>query len=403
MNVLLVTVTYPPEIRAIAAMMEELAQGLAARGHSVTVVTAWPTFNLSPETQLAGLKKVSREKGVTVIRVKTLPFYRTSFCVRGVAQLVMPSAFIRAVKRHSCSKFDTVIVYSPPLPLAQVGAAFKREGARFLLNVQDIFPQNAIDLGILKNRLLIGFFERMERAAYASADAISSHTDSSAKFLLREKKVPREKVSTVYNWIDTAAYDLPRKADFRRRFGIADKFVFLFSGVIGPSQGLELVLDTASRLSDIPDIHFLFLGEGTEKKRLAARAALLKLRNVQFEPYVPWADYPRLSREMDAGLICLSSKNKTPVIPGKLLGFMAASLPVCAFLNPESDAHSIIAASGCGYSCRSDDPKAAEALVRRLYAGRRELGEMGEKGRQYCKEHFSREKCVEKLAKLVGL
>jgi glycosyltransferase involved in cell wall biosynthesis len=162
MNILLVTDSYPPEIRSASHLMLELAQELSARGHQITVITTWPEYNLDQSTVLLNFKEAELEDGIRVIRVKTLPHHNVNYIVRGLAQLLMPWQFLRKLRRYQI-KADAVVVYSPPLPLALVGSALKRQGTRYLLNVQDLFPQNAIDLGILRNPLQIKLFKALEK------------------------------------------------------------------------------------------------------------------------------------------------------------------------------------------------------------------------------------------------
>jgi colanic acid biosynthesis glycosyl transferase WcaI len=404
MKILIVTVTYPPEIRAISLMMQELAHELSVRGHEVIVVTSWPSINLSPGTDTKQLREFMREGAVSVIRVRTLPGYSINYIIRGITQLFMPRLYIKAISKHVRDKIDTVVVYSPPLPLALIGAHLlkKRMASRFLLNIQDIFPKNAIDLGILRNKLLIRLFERMEKHVYMTANCMTSHTLSSTRFLIGHKGVPEKKISTIPNWIDVEVYTNAKPmGTYRKQYGLEGAFVFLFSGVIGPSQGLDFMLDTAKLLKDLPKIRFLFVGDGSETKGLRERTRIETISNVLFRPYVSMQEYPMLVKEMDVGLICLSMQNRTPVIPGKLLGFMAASLPVVAFVHKESDTHSLIKQAQCGYSALSDDTFKAAELIRTMVKNKEGLSRMGVNGYNYVKQNFSKTACINNIEKLL--
>lgn len=403
MKILIVTVTYPPEIRAISLMMQELAHELSIRGQEVIVVTSWPSMNLSPGSDTKQLREFMHEGTVSVIRVRTLPGYSINYIIRGITQLFMPRLYIQAINKHVRDKIDTVVVYSPPLPLAFIGAHLKQKrGSRFLLNIQDIFPQNAIDLGILQNKLLIRFFERMEKRAYMTADYMTSHTLSSTRFLIEHKAVPEKKILTIPNWIDVEVYEKAKPiGTYRKQYRLEGAFVFLFSGVIGPSQGLSFILDTAKLLKDLPSVRFLFVGNGSETKRLEERVITEGIPNVLFRPYVSMQEYPILVKEMDIGLICLSMKNRTPVIPGKLLGFLAASVPVVAFVQKESDIHSFIKQAQCGYSAFSDDKFKAAKLIRSIVKNKATLGRMGVNGYNYVKQTFSKMVCINNIEKLL--
>ena len=403
MNILLVTDAYPPEIRSISYMMQELAEELVIRGHKVTVATCQSQYNLSVEDMEKKFDTFAVERNVGVIRVKTPPHHNVSFIRRGISQLMLPHLFLKKIKKISNEKIDAVIVYSPPLPLSMLGTKIKKlYGAKYLLCVQDIFPQNAIDLGIMKNKLLIKYFERMERNAYKNADKVTSYTKSSKKFLIEKRGVPEEKVETVYNWIDTDTFENAKTTGiFREKYSLKNKFIFLFPGVLGPSQNLEFIINVARRTTELQDICFLFVGDGTEKKKLQKMVEEYNLQNVRFESFVSQKEYPSLVKDMDVGLICLSCKNKTPVIPGKILGFMAGSIPIIAFLNKESDAHGIINEAQCGYSTISDDEEKAATLVRKIFSEKNRLVQYGRSGYNYVTKYFSRKACIDKIEQLI--
>lgn len=363
------------------------------------VITSDPRYNLSEDASRKTYRNHSFENGVEVIRVRTLPHHKVHFLVRGVAQITMPYFFYPALKRFAKKHFDVVIVYTPPLPLSAVGRLIKkRHGARFILNVQDIFPQNAIDLGALRNPLLVKFFERMESRAYQQADIVTVHSEGNKAFLMNTRHVPDNKLRTLHNWIDIDALQhIEANGRFRKHFGLEDKFILLFAGVLGPSQYLEFIVDIAANLQSLPDLVFLFLGDGTEKTRLMALVRQRKINNVVFQPFVSKEEYSELVREVDVGVVCLSPKNKTPVVPGKILGYMAARIPVLAFLNQESDGHAIIKTARCGYSAVSDNVKTGTEMVLKLYHERETISLLGENGYRYAAEHFSKKRCIDRL------
>lgn len=278
----------------------------------------------------------------------------------------------------------------------------KKYGAKLVLNIQDIFPQNAIDLGVIKNPLLIKFFERMEIKAYRSADRIAVHSESNKRFLTDRKGIPSNKIYILHNWVDIKQFiNVNGSGSYREKYGLNDKFILLFAGVIGPPQYLDLLINVAKEVKEMPDITFLFVGDGMEKDRLMKMVEECKLKNVIFKPFVSKEEYPGLVKDVNVGLVCLSSKNKTPVIPSKILGYMAASVPVVAFLNRESDGHSLIKDAGCGYSAVSDDFKRAPGIILKIYKERDKLMQYGENGFKYVSAHFDKSICISKLEKLL--
>lgn len=402
MKIVLITDSYPPEIRSASHLMQELAEKLRDNGHEICVVTSYPQYNFSEDLDEAYSKEYSLENGVAVIRVKTLPHHKVNFVIRGIAQLTMPYLFIRKIRKYVKGDVGTVIVYSPPLPLYRVGEFLKKKtGASFFLNIQDIFPQNAIDLDVLRNPLIIKYFESMEKKAYESAAQLIVHSEGNKDFLKSNKNIDGEKIHVIHNWIDSSLYKkAERTGRFRQKYGLKKEFVILFAGVIGPSQGLDIIIEAAAKVKHKKNIRFLFVGDGTEKSRLQRMTDDFGLSNVVFAPFVSKKDYPALVKDSDIGLVCLTSKNKTPVIPGKILGYMAAAIPTLAFLQKESDGHSLINQANCGYTAIPDDSEAVAQLILDVYERRHELPQLGTNGQKFVTQEFSIEKTIEKLIEM---
>ena len=367
------------------------------------MATCYPQYNLAADTSNKEYDECSLEEGIRVIRIRTLPHHKVNFIVRGISQLTLPYIFWSKIKPYIKDGIDAVVVYSPPLPLWKVGAFVKKKyGARFVLNIQDIFPQNAIDLGALRNPLLVRFFERMEKNAYDSADVVTVHSANNGEFLLRSGRVDAAKLVTLHNWVDVGAYeDTQNDSFYRKKMGLENAFIIFFGGVLGPSQGLDLIVDAAKEIQNVKDIIILIVGDGSEKERLMNRVRQENLTNIIFHPFISKDEYGKLLKEVDVGLVCLTSKNKTPVVPGKILGYMAAGIPVLAFLNRESDGHQIIKEARCGYSEVSDDAARAAQLMLKMFEEKKRLKEVGMNGYQYAVRNFSKKVCVDKLEGLL--
>ncbi|MCX7983459.1 MAG: glycosyltransferase family 4 protein [Bacteroidetes bacterium] len=383
--------------------MQELAEELQRRQHEVIVITCYPQYNLASNIREISYPVFAVENGIQVIRVRTLPHHKVNFILRGISQLIIPYAFIQKIKKYVYKAIDAVIVYSPPLTLWKVGLYMKeRFNAKFILNVQDVFPQNAIDLGVLKSRFLIRYFERIELKAYEAADIITVHSEGNAQLLLMKQKVHPDKLHILHNWIDIDTFSHKLGSSyFRQTYNLNEKFLVFFGGVLGPSQGLEFLIEVAKNVQNYPDILFIIFGDGTEKGKLLGLKEKFKLQNIEFYPFVTKEEYVQIVQEVDIGLVCLSPLNKTPVVPGKILSYMAAGIPILAFLNKESDGHEIIRQSKCGLSCVSDNVEEATSLLLKLFNDRAQLSIMGENGFKYALQHFSKEVCINKLEQLL--
>ncbi len=391
MRVLIVTDSYPPNLRSAAELMRGLAAALQKRGHEVAVVTS------------AEKSGVAEEDGIKIIRVKTLPHHDVSFIVKGISWLTMPRIFWRAVKKN-CAKIDAAIVHSPPLPLAWVAEqAKKKYGAKYVLNVQDIFPQNAVDLGVLRNKMALKYFERMEYRAYKACDVIATPSHEHKNYLVEQRGVPGEKIEVIPHWVDAGQFaEAKNTGGFRKKFGLEGKFIIFFGGVVGPSQALDILLRLGKKIEKThPDIVFLVCGDGSEKKRLVEAKEKESVENVHFENWVPKEEYGDLLKEMDVGLITLTAKNTTPAVPAKLMGYMAAGLPALGFLHEKSEAHEIIKNAGCGESASYENEYACLQALFFMYDNKAHLKELGKNGLKYAKEHFSIESSTEKWEKII--
>ncbi len=397
-NILLIADSYPPEIRSASHLMQELAEGLKDNGCTVFVATSFPQYNLTEEVKDKIFNEVSDENGIKVIRIKTLPHHNVNFLIRGISQITMPYIFLRRIIKY-IDKIDFVIVYSPPLPLSIVGLKIKRHyKSKFILNVQDIFPQNAVDLGILKNKLIIKYFEKIEKKAYLNADMIFAHSEGNIEFIRNKFPEITNKLKVIHNWINVKEYNLSYSYNkLRKELSLDGKYILLFAGVIGLSQGLEFVLKLANELKNKEDIVFLIVGDGMEKEKLKRIALKLDLKNVLFKSFVSKEEYPKLLKECDVGLVSLTNKNKTPVVPGKILGYMAAGIPLLAFINKESDGHKIIRDANCGYSSVWGDIETAKKNILKLYQNKEKGKELGINGNNYIKNNFSIEIIINQI------
>ena len=381
--------------------MLELAEELHHRKHQVTVITTWPEYNLDQDSAPLHFSEKEIENGITVLRVKTLPHHNVNYLLRGVAQLLMPVQFLRKLRQYGIRP-DAVVVYSPPLPLALVGSWLQRSNVRFLLNVQDLFPQNAIDLGVLTHPLQIRFFRALESFVYRSAKIVTVHSEGNRQTVLQEYPDLVDKLRILHNWVDVDHHESGvSQTDFREKWNVQQKNIAIFAGVMGPSQYLKLLLQVAEQMQDHTELLFLLVGDGQEKEKLQKMAQEKSLSNLRFEGFVSREEYPDLLQICSIGLVCLNPLNKTPVVPGKILGYMAAGLPVAAFLQSSSDGHGIIKSAQCGFSADSVDKDACVQSMCTLLSQRDSFTKLGQNGKSYAIEHFSKEACVFQLESML--
>jgi len=397
MKVLLVTAYFPPDTGSAAHLFYELGIKLVQQNHEVTVLTSFPSYHaVGPVNGYRG-KRFLREQldGLNIVRVRVPNLPRHIPAARAVWQFIMAHRFSRVIQR--IEKHDVALVYSPPLPLGFAGKALKKKGdTPFILNVQDLFPQCAIDLKILRNRWLIAFFETLERKIYRAADHITVHSPGNLTHVVRAG-ADAENVTVVPNWVDTRYLrpDLQRNG-FSERHGLTDRFVVSFAGVLGYSQDIDVILNAAGLLRGTEDVLFLIVGDGVEKDRLAKKANAMGCRNVLFLPMQPRQVYPEVLAASDVCLVTLNREVVSPVVPSKILSIMAAGKPLVACMNPQGDAAEVIRSAQCGFVLPSGDAEGLARAIVRLHDEPPLRRELGSRGRDYCVENFSLERCAER-------
>jgi len=397
MHILIVTNYFPPEITGAGHLYYELAAGLVARGHQVTVVTGFPRWRvdrskLKPEYHRRLLLWEDMD-GIGVLRVATVPLPLRFVIFRAPDHFLIALSFLLGgllVKDP-----DVILVYSPPLPLGLTAWLLgRRRHAPFVFNVQDIFPKYVVDSGVLRNRALIRMFESIEHFLYRKADAITVHSEGNRDYLISQG-VGIHKLVVVPNWVDTDRMRPgPRQNEFRHKYGLDSHFIVSYAGTIGYAQDLDTVIESAALLKQHAEIAFVFVGEGGEKQRLQAKAESLGLTNVLFLPIEPWEKYPLVLQASDACLVNLKPTLTTPVVPSKLLNIMASGRPVVANVPPDGDAARIIRQANCGLCLEAGDARGLAEAILKLYRDPHLADELGRNGRCYAEARFSLEVCV---------
>ena len=400
MKILLLVITYPPVLNSAARLFSELAEGLAARGHQVTVLTTYPERYLAKKGSQVIPK---REKNkVEVHRLRNLRLPKQVPLLRGLEHILYGLQY--HMKGRRLGHHDVVIAYSPPLPFGATAVLLARRWkGRAIVNVQDLYPRSAVDLGLLKNRALIRFGEWLERWVYQHAHGITVHSEGNRAHVVAHGGSP-ERTWVVPNWIDLDKYRPGLKENgFRRKYAPGASFVVSYAGVMGFAQGVGDILRAAAIVArETSDVIFLLAGEGVMLPKLKAMAADLNLENVQFLPHLPEDDYIALLQASDVCLVTLHKELKTPVVPGKLPCIMGVGRPAICSTPPQSDARLIVEEAKCGLWVPAGSPEALAEAILTLNADPERADEMGNNGRRYAEQHFDREKCISRYEEIIA-
>ena len=396
MKILVVSLYYEPDrCQSNGPIIRALCEDWAAAGHEVTVLASFPHYNCDavwPEYR-GRLFQRDRVGQVKIVRsyIYVPPKHSGLGPTFGRILNYLSFNLSSTLAGLFSGKQDVIFVMSPPLTIgltAFVLGLIKR--IPYCYNLQDIWPEVAIKLGMLRGQRLIAFFERMEKFIYRHSRKIFAISDE-FKINLVNKGVAAEKIEVIPNFVDTGFIKPMEKANaFALTHGFADKFVVLYAGNVGLSQGLEVILDAAAKLKERREIVFLIVGQGSCQDELAADAERRGLRNVVLLPFQPESDVPMVYAACDVALIPLRHGITENSVPCKTYSIMAAGKAYIAGVDAGSTVSKLTDAVGCGVCIDPEDGTALARAVLQLQTDADARQAMGNNGREYVEHHFAR-------------
>jgi colanic acid biosynthesis glycosyl transferase WcaI len=403
MRILLLSTYFQPDITANGILMTQLAEGLAELGHELTVVTTMPHYDRNRIwEQYRGRLFVHEPWGRLDVRRIYLYVPKRKQNLAGRALGYATFNILSTAASVLAGKHDVMLTPSPPLTNGIAALLVSRlYGVPFIYNTQDIYPDVAIRLGVLKNRAMIAMFRAMERFVYRQAAAVSVISEGFRRNLLA-KGVPDHKIHVIPNFVDT---DLmapqPRHNGFSREHGLDDRFTVLFAGNVGLSQGLESVLEAAQLTNNLGDVLYLIVGNGAAKADLEAQAQQMHLTNVAFLPFQPQEMVPEMYASADVCLVPLRHGLSNDSVPSKVFTIQGAARPLIAAVDQHSDTWDYVQSAGCGLCIEPEDPAALSAAICTLRSDGSARQQMGARGRQYVLSKYTREAVVQQYASLL--
>lgn len=408
MRILLLSLVFSPDSVSTSVLMTELALELKKLGHDITVLTTTPHYNVEPEARQR--QPLRRRWGGLLYQsdCQGIPVYHASIPVKGSR---VGARLLDYLRFHAISTvagltiardYDIILAPSPPLTIglsAWVLGLLRR--VPFIYNVQEIYPDVAVSLGVLRNPPLIKGLEWLERFIYARSTRISVISEWFRR-RLQAKGVPDTKLTVIPNFVDTG-FMQPGPADnpFTQQHSLAGKFVVLYAGNIGLTQGFETIIAAARQLSHLPDLRFVIVGDGTRRSWLEQELAQAPLDNVTLLPYQPRSMVPHIYASSDLCLVPLKKGTAQETFPSKIYTIMAAGRPVIASADPDSELAWLVKEAGCGWAVPPDDAPALAGAVAQAYQQRDALRQKGRRGRTYVVHHHSRQAVARQYEALV--
>ncbi len=365
----------------------ELARMLVAHGERVTIIASPVSYITGAATGAPPLvRDADGSPGLTVLRARVYSAHHKSFLHRMLAffSFMLSSFWIGLGVRG----VDLVWGTSPPIfqgLTAWVLARLKR--ARFLFEVRDLWPQFAVAVGVLRNPILISASSWLERFLYRRADCVMVNSPG---FISHVKSLGARRVELVPNGADPAMFESPTgSVGFRAEHALGGAFVALYAGAHGMSNDLDVILDAAGLLRNEP-IKIVLVGDGKEKPALVSHAAADRLANVTFVPSVPKRQMAGVLAAADACIAILKplAEYKT-TYPNKVFDYMAAGRPIVLAI--DGVIREVVEAAHCGIFVPPGDPSAMAEAIRSLAADPKNARQMGQNGKGYLEDHFSRE------------
>jgi len=344
----------------------DLLRQFRDQGHHVYVV--------SQREKRTGLPtECVEDHGAHILYVRIGNITKCGRIEKGISTLRIERQYCKALKKHYPDvKFDLVLYSTPPITLVGVVEYIKkRDQAKTFLLLKDIFPQNAVDIGMMRKTGIYGilyrYFRQKEKKLYRVSDHIGCMSLANVKYVLdHNPEVSREKVCVSPNAIEVQDMSVSamERAALRKKYGIPeDKLVFVYGGNLGKPQGIPFLIECLRTQKDNADCYFLIVGDGTEYGKLQRFAEQEPQVNVRLMRRLPKEDYDRLVAACDVGMLFLDNRFTIPNFPSRLLAYMQAGLPVLACTDPNTDVGKVIASGGLGWWCESKEPEQFAALV----------------------------------------
>ena len=379
-------------------LYSDLMREFARHGHNVYIVSPIERRYGQP-TQLLEDKTDELRQRVHILKLRSGNIQKTNLVEKGVSTLLLENQLVRGIKKYFSSvHFDLVLFSTPPITLLKpVSYIKKRYNARAYLMLKDIFPQNAVDLGMMKEGgLLHRYFRAKEKRLYEISDRIGCMSPANVAYVLRHNpEIPGDKVELCPNSIEVREYQ-PVSEDekqlLRKWYGLpADKRVFVYGGNLGKPQDVPFIIRCLEACRDIPEAFFLIVGSGTDYPLLENYVKERKPAHVMLLPSMPEEEYDRMLLCCDVGLIFLDHRFTIPNFPSRLLSYMQAGLPVLACTDRNTDIGKVIVEGGFGWWCESDDSIGFAQKVDNVVMS--DTRSKGLKAKEYLIRNYSAETC----------
>lgn len=368
MNVLFLTLLSFDSLQE-RTIYTDLLREFVKNGHQV--------YAISPAEKRQNVEThLIQEENATILRLQIGNTQKTSVIEKGISTILIEPTFKKAIKTYFADvKFDLVLYSTPPITLVSaIEYVKKRDNAKTYLLLKDIFPQNAVDIGMMSKNGLKGIlykhFRNQEKKLYRISDRIGCMSQANVEYLIKHNpEIDPAFVEVCPNSVDVIdkSVDSETRKQIRKKYGIPEeKKVFVYGGNLGKPQGIPFMIECLKKCHDMDDAFFLIVGDGTEYGILEKYVNEENPTNVKLLRRLPKDDYDTMVGACDVGMIFLDHRFTIPNFPSRLLSYMQAGIPVLACTDLNTDIGKVITEGGFGWWCESNDTTMFSELVREI-------------------------------------
>lgn len=362
----------------------DLLREFAKHGHNL--------FVISPvERRKNQATKLLKTDKAMILRLRIGNTQKTNIIEKGISTISIEPQFVAGIKKYfSDVKFDLVIYSTPPITFCNaIEYVKKRDGAKTYLLLKDIFPQNAVDLGMMSKSgikgLIYRVFRNKEKKLYRISDYIGCMSQANVDYVLKNNpEINPEKVEICPNSVEVVDMSVDEKTrnEIRRKYDIPlDRKVFVYGGNLGKPQGIDFMIECLKSQEKNQDVYFLIVGDGTEYGKIEAYVEIDKPSNVRLMKRLPKEDYDKMVAACDVGMIFLDHRFTIPNFPSRLLSYMQAKIPVLAVTDLNTDIGKVIVDGGFGWWCESKDSQDFADLIESIFSDKDMVDNLAEKSK----------------------
>jgi len=392
MRIVLIADSFPPEKTSAAIQLRDLAKEIVNRGHDLTVIL--------PSSTISCRYKITLVDGYQVLRLKSFKIKDMNKIRRTVNEFLMPLLMRYNLSKspYSNKSWDIIIWYSPSIFHGPLVKALKRKSnSKAYLIIRDIFPEWALDLGLIKRGITYSFFKFIANYQYKLADTIGVQAQGNLVYFKSFMKRQKPVIQVLPNWLGKSPLD--PCSILLNNTPLSGKKVFVYAGNMGVAQGMEIILNLAIIKKDRSDVGFLFVGRGSELIKLKCIAEEYNLKNVIFRDEIHPNEISRLYDQCFAGIVALSHHHKSHNIPGKFLTYMQNGLPCFANINAGNDLADLIRDKRIGCVSETNNLNDLSNLFDRFILEVNADRNISDRCRLFFEEEFSVEKVFKKIIK----